>query len=132
MKIRLVTMGRFHTYHQQILLHGPEEVTYEANISTGLYANPLYSYFRRLYRSKLLRRILGKNFNDFPHAMLHVCARPPKKKVFSSVPNVRWHDILPQAKYFDLLRRADVFVRPEKHTPAMGVCRSHGFWFTYN
>ena len=63
MKIKLVTMGRFHTYHQQILLHGPEEVTYEANISTGLYANPLYSYFRRLYRSKLLRRILGKNFN---------------------------------------------------------------------
>ena len=276
MKIRLVTMGRFHTYHQQILLHGPEEVTYEANISTGLYANPLYSYFRRLYRSKLLRRILGKNFNmvsdiairshnfyekrqtkksshdlvhvctapitpdepfildfdnitilteydeykfksqlptiqnrlenckrlvawsdtnanharsliedsslrkkittlhptrlaqnpspipheglnvvfggssnnplmweykggdlvleawkrvvdDFPHAMLHVCARPPKKKVFSSVPNVRWHDILPQDKYFDLLRRADVFVRPEKHTPAMGYVEAMDF-----
>ena len=65
--------------------------------------------------------------DDFPHAMLHACVRPPKKKVFSSIPNVRWHDILPQDKYFDLLRRADVFVRPEKHTPAMGYVEAMDF-----
>ena len=61
--------------------------------------------------------------DDFPHAMLHACARPPKKKVFSSIPNVRWHDILPQDKYFDLLRRADVFVRPENTHQLWGMSK---------
>ena len=50
-----------------------------------------------------------------------------KRRFFSSIPNVRWHDILPQDKYFDLLRRADVFVRPEKHTPAMGYVEAMDF-----
>ncbi len=278
MKIRLVTMGRFHTYHQQILLHGPEEVTYEANINSRFYANPLYSYFTQIYRSKLFRRILGKKFDiimniaasthnfyekrqtkkgnhdlvhvcavpitpeepfildfdnitlltefnedkfrsqlstvqnhlenckrlvawsdtnanharnliedsslkrkittlhparlaqnpspipheglnvvfggssnnplmweykggdlvleawkyvvdEFPHAILHVCAKSPKKNDFSAIPNVKWHDILLQNKYFDLLRRADLFIRPEKHTPAMGYVEAMDFGF---
>jgi len=130
MKIRLVTMGRFHTYHQQPA-QNPSSILHEGLnvVFGGSSNNPLMWEFKG---GDLVLKAWKRVADDFPHAMLHACARPPKKKVFSSIPNVRWHDILPQDKYFDLLRRADVFVRPEKHTPAMGVCRSHGFWFTYN
>ena len=50
-----------------------------------------------------------------------------KRRFFRLFQMLDGNDILPQAKYFDLLRRADVFVRPEKHTPAMGYVEAMDF-----
>ena len=88
MKIRLVTMGRFHTYHQQPA-QNPSSILHEGLnvVFGGSSNNPLMWEFKG---GDLVLKAWKRVADDFPHAMLHACARPPKKKVFSSIPNVRW------------------------------------------